>query len=407
MFVRHRMLLTRTLWFACAMLLSACGQSGPAVDAQATADTIIGNANATATAITTSAQKPSTPSVTSAVAISAPTFSPATLTAVSAARVNPTSTTFQISGGGPQGYILTGDLPDDDFGIWFIQWTDIGGKLSGQLTTYTVKVSNTAPPQYNTGGNGFTGTRNGSTVTLTFARFGTQTITGTISGNKLTLLIPNSRTGQFTPFVLQQANTQDYNNAVTSLQQQIAAGINARNRPLAGTWYAQDRDSFLASNGLVSIQFTAEGQFTTPSASGTYEVTKYFQNYKGPGKDCGEIAFHPTQGRHYPPNIDYCVDTDKLTFQNSSVYTRNALPPPTATPPLNGRKFVVVNTGGDNVNLRAEPNASAGVVAKLTEGDRVEQLGPDRLGDGRNWRNVRTANGIEGWIDAVFLAEFP
>jgi SH3-like domain-containing protein len=75
-----------------------------------------------------------------------------------------------------------------------------------------------------------------------------------------------------------------------------------------------------------------------------------------------------------------------------------AAAPATATPTA----LVVVNTGGDGVNLRREPSATSPVVSLLAEGARLEQIGPDRQAEGRTWRNVRDAAGNQGWVAATF-----
>jgi SH3-like domain-containing protein len=75
-----------------------------------------------------------------------------------------------------------------------------------------------------------------------------------------------------------------------------------------------------------------------------------------------------------------------------------AAAPAAATPAA----LVVVNTGGDGVNLRREPSAASPVVSLLAEGARLEQIGPDRQAEGRTWRNVRDAAGNQGWVAATF-----
>jgi hypothetical protein len=65
-----------------------------------------------------------------------------------------------------------------------------------------------------------------------------------------------------------------------------------------------------------------------------------------------------------------------------------------------GPTVVVANTGGDGARLRREPSPTSPIIAILAEGARLEQIGPDRDGGGRSWRNVRDAAGNQGWIAA-------
>jgi hypothetical protein len=86
----------------------------------------------------------------------------------------------------------------------------------------------------------------------------------------------------------------------------------------------------------------------------------------------------------------------------------SAAPTATATPtPAARRVFIVANTDGDGVNLRREPSPAGEVVAALSEGTRLEQIGPDRESGGRTWRNVRDSAGNQGWLAANFTRAAP
>ncbi len=75
--------------------------------------------------------------------------------------------------------------------------------------------------------------------------------------------------------------------------------------------------------------------------------------------------------------------------------------------PATGASYVVANTGGDNINMRASASASAEIVARLAEGDQIVEIGPVATADGREWRHVRTKDGIEGWVASEFTAPAP
>lgn len=78
-----------------------------------------------------------------------------------------------------------------------------------------------------------------------------------------------------------------------------------------------------------------------------------------------------------------------------------------STAPAAGASYVVANTGGDNINMRSSASASADIVARLAEGDQIVEVGPVATADGREWRHVRTRDGIEGWIASEFTAPAP
>lgn len=69
--------------------------------------------------------------------------------------------------------------------------------------------------------------------------------------------------------------------------------------------------------------------------------------------------------------------------------------------------YIIANTGGDNINLRRTASTSAEIVARLAEGDKVTEIGPTQMAEGREWRNVRTADGIDGWVASEFTQKAP
>ena len=78
-----------------------------------------------------------------------------------------------------------------------------------------------------------------------------------------------------------------------------------------------------------------------------------------------------------------------------------------STAPSTGTAYVIANTGGDNLNLRRTPSTGAEIVARLAEGDRVTEIGPAQTVEGRQWRNIRTSDGIDGWVASEFTQVAP
>src|SRR4051794_3401416 len=83
-----------------------------------------------------------------------------------------------------------------------------------------------------------------------------------------------------------------------------------------------------------------------------------------------------------------------------------ALSLPEATPVvpkpagLTGR-VRVTGAGSDGVNLRAEPGVTGRRLKGLLDGAELELIGPDRVVEGRTWRNVRDPSArSEGWVAA-------
>src|SRR5215471_12671891 len=137
--------------------------------------------------------------------------------AVAAASVGATLAVAACSGSsGPASYLASGSSYVD-----FIQWENTSGSnVQGTMTEDT--VSGTAP-QESVSANRypFTGTINGSSVTLTFSGLlVSSTIYGTLNGGTLTLQVPQSN-GTIQPGTMSQADTGAYNSAVAALNGRV------------------------------------------------------------------------------------------------------------------------------------------------------------------------------------------
>ncbi|NJN16169.1 MAG: SH3 domain-containing protein [Oscillochloris sp.] len=82
-------------------------------------------------------------------------------------------------------------------------------------------------------------------------------------------------------------------------------------------------------------------------------------------------------------------------------------PEPTAVPQATVQNFIVTGTGDLGLFLRPAPNTDNEPLATLADGTQVEQIGPDTPGSNYVWRQIRTPDGLEGWVAIEFLQPVP
>jgi hypothetical protein len=88
--------------------------------------------------------------------------------------------------------------------------------------------------------------------------------------------------------------------------------------------------------------------------------------------------------------------------------------PPTVTPGVSeptpqplvptGAQFQVRGTDTEGLFLRPDPSSGGAPITTLPEGTIVTVIGQDVVGPDRVWKNVRTADGLEGWVASDFVA---
>ena len=93
-----------------------------------------------------------------------------------------------------------------------------------------------------------------------------------------------------------------------------------------------------------------------------------------------------------------------------------ATAPPTATPapkPTNtpeaqasAETVWVGNTDGEGVYIRKTP-VMADRIQPYPDGTPLTIIGDDVDGDGQHWRNVRTPDGVEGYVPSIYLLDAP
>ena len=132
-------------------------------------------------------------------------------------------------GGPPDGYLAT-----DTTGVYFVQFTESNNQLSGHIQMD--EISGNSPPQTKSYTVPFTGTQNGQSITLNLTIFGItwSSLTGSFNDNTLTLQIPQ-QDGHLSNVIFNAASTNQYNQAVDALQQQVATATTRYNNNEATT----------------------------------------------------------------------------------------------------------------------------------------------------------------------------
>ena len=123
-----------------------------------------------------------------------------------------------------------GYLHADADSVMFLQWTEINGKLNGQMNVFYAKGGRGKSTE--TSSHSFEGISDGKNISLNFTGsqwtdgLGGKTWTGTISGGELTLVIP-VKSGTLAPVNFSAGTVEQYNQAVLGIRQNVQ-GENTR-----------------------------------------------------------------------------------------------------------------------------------------------------------------------------------
>jgi chromosome segregation ATPase len=134
---------------------------------------------------------------------------------------------------GPQGYLAA-----DKNGAIFLQFTEQRGQLSGQLQAFGVEGR--GAKRTDSKNAAFTGSRDDSdNVSLRFAVFFTdRTVTGTLSGDKLSLVLPQSN-GTLATVEFRKASVSEYNSEIEKIKKQVAEFNSDAARAQADRFHAE------------------------------------------------------------------------------------------------------------------------------------------------------------------------
>ena len=117
-----------------------------------------------------------------------------------------------------------GYLHAEKDGALFLRWTEINGKLNGQMNVFFAQGSRRKSTE--TSSHSFEGLTDGKNISLNFTGsqwtdgLGGRTWTGTISDSELTLVIPASN-GTLSPVKFSAGNVEQYNQAVRNISQGV------------------------------------------------------------------------------------------------------------------------------------------------------------------------------------------
>jgi len=118
----------------------------------------------------------------------------------------------------------SGYLHADVESVLFLQWTEINGKLNGQMNVFFAKGSR--GKSTGTSSHSFEGVSDGKNISLNFTGsqwtdgLGGRTWTGTISGDELSLVIP-ANNGTLSPVKFSAGTVAQYNQAVNGITQNV------------------------------------------------------------------------------------------------------------------------------------------------------------------------------------------
>jgi len=170
----------------------------------------------------------------------------------------------------PNSYLSTSSTQ-----IFFLQWTDNNGQLSGQLQE--VYISSTNPLQVQKVNESITGILSGSQISLSISMFGiTKTITGSFTDSTLKLVVPNQN-GQLDTMTLHSATVDDYNKFANSFE------LNINKQATIATATAQAQVPYTQNNqfqiidqaNVLNVSQVQSGASDFPDAIVIYTVNNF------------------------------------------------------------------------------------------------------------------------------------
>lgn len=238
--------------------------------------------------------------------------------------------------GPPDGYLST-----RSGSVAFLQFTENNHQLSGHMQE--VDQTNDVPPQTKTHSYAFTGTQNGTSITLSFpVLWSSMSFTGTFVGDTITLDMPQDD-GHLANNVFKGSSTQQYNDAIDALQkgvsqqdqqyyndQATAEAIQATATAIQDEQDAVSNANYYLKNALSALK-SSDDTFTSFSVSDTLSAYakgwQQMQNdYKKEQGDaangCGENNYNQNTVQYDDNTVGY--DYNSITYDDNSLsYDKN------------------------------------------------------------------------------------
>jgi hypothetical protein len=240
-------------------------------------------------------------------------------------------------GGPPDGYLAT-----DPTSVSFVQLTENNDQLSGHIQV--VEKSNNTPPKVQSYVVPFTGTQNSQEITLNLTAFGLtwSSLTGSLNGNTLALQVPQ-QDGHLLNVTFNAASTDQYNQAVDALQQQVATATTQYNNAQAtqtaqqatATAIAQEQQAVNDANSQLQSALSALKSDTATLAgfSESNTLSSYAKDWQQMQNDyaheqqdaqngCGEGNYNYGTVQYDAGTVDY--DFGSIQYDDGSLnYDKN------------------------------------------------------------------------------------
>src|SRR5579862_4081825 len=126
---------------------------------------------------------------------------------------------------------------------------------------------------------------------------------------------------------------------------------------------------------------------------------------------CGVIpgtgsAPQPTSAPTSTPGVQQPTATTTSATPTATAAARPTSAPAATSASASANTVYVGNTDGEGVYLRNTP-AMADRNKAYADGTALTVIGDDVDGDGQHWKHVRTPDGLEGYVPAMYTTDAP
>jgi hypothetical protein len=218
----------------------------------------------------------------------------------------------------PDGYLAV-----DSDNVAFIQFTEKQNQIAGHMEI--VEETKDVPPQTQSSDYAFTGIQNGSAITITFSALWTsKSILGTMNGNTLTLGLPQSD-GHLASETFNGASTQQYNQAVTTLQRRTSQQdeqYKERQAVSDGNDYLRNALKTLEDDSNTLASFSETSTLSEYAKDWQQMQNDYATEKNDASKGCGDNNYNHNTVQYDDNTVGY--DYNSITYDDNSLsYDKN------------------------------------------------------------------------------------